>query len=204
MRPGFRFAPVLLATLLPLAAHANTICCDMGGQTWCDDGLPPACAGKAYRVLNSNGTLLRQVAAPLTPEQQAKHDAELAQQKIEAQKRLELEQQDRKLLSTYPTFGDLDFAQNRSLNDMQKSQQQMEQRLAALEKQQQKLANDAAFYGAKHPMPAQLKLQIGSTDKDIQAQKDAIAARMQEMSDAQKRFEAEKQRYMQLSDKVAP
>ncbi|HTH95333.1 MAG TPA: hypothetical protein VL550_08880 [Rhodocyclaceae bacterium] len=190
-----------LTALVPLSAYANTTCCETGGQTWCDDGLPPICVGKAYRVLNSNGVVIRQVDAPLTPEQQAKRDAELARQKIEAQQRAEQEQQDRKLLMSYPTLNDLTMARDRSLTDIQKNQQQLEQKLAALKKQQQKLANDAAFYNEKHPMPAPLKLQIDGNDQDMQAQQDAIAARAQDMVDTQKKFEADEQRYLQLTTK---
>lgn len=195
------FPTALLAALLPLSAHADTTCCESGGQTWCDYGVPPVCVGKAYRVLNNNGVVIREVAAPLTPEQQAKRDAELARQKIEAQQRAEQEQQDRKLLMSYPTLSDLATARDRSLADIQKSQQQLEQKLAALKQQQQKLANDAAFYNAKHPMPAQLKLQIDSNGQDMQAQQNAIAARVQDMADTQKKFAADEQRYLQLTTK---
>jgi len=93
------------------------------------------------------------------------------------------------------------MARDRSLTDIQKNQQQLEQKLAALKKQQQKLANDAAFYNEKHPMPAPLKLQIDGNDQDMQAQQDAIAARAQDMVDTQKKFEADEQRYLQLTTK---
>lgn len=195
------FLTTCLTALLPLSAHANTTCCEAAGQTWCDDGLPPICAGKAYRVINNSGVVIRQVAAPLTPEQQAKRDAELAKQKIEAEQRAAQEQQDRKLLMSYPTLSDLTTARDRSLTEIQKSQQQLEQKLAALKKQQQKLSNDAAFYSAKHPMPAQLKLQIDNNGQDMQTQQDAIAARKQDIADTQKKFEADEQRYLQLTTK---
>lgn len=192
-----RLCPLMIASL-PLAAQANTFCCEANGKTYCDDGVPAACYGKAYRQLNNSGIVIKQYAAPLTPEQQAQKDAELARQRAEEEKRAEQGRQDRKLVSTYATLSDMDIGHERMLSDLKKGQQLMEKRLADAQKQKQKLASDAEFY-KKGAMPGELKAQIESNARDIEANKKAIELRGQEIEAAKVRFDEEKQRYITLT-----
>lgn len=192
-----RLGFILLAAL-PFAAQANTFCCEANNKTYCDDGVPAACYGKAYRELNRYGAVIRHYAAPLTPEQKAQKEAELARQREEEEKRAEQERQDRKLVSMYATLSDLDFGHERQLSDLKKGQLQMEQKLADAEKRKGKLANEAEFY-RKGNIPPELKGQIDSNEKDIEIQKKAIENRGQEISAAKVRFEEERQRYLRIT-----
>ena len=195
--PAVRLA-LLFASALPMAAQAATYCCDTNGKTYCDEGIPPACHGKAYRELNKSGAVVKHFAAPLTPEQKAQKEAELARQREEEEKRAEQERQDRKLVSMYATLSDMDFGHERQLSDMKKGQQQLEQKLAEAEKRKKQLLNEAEFY-KKDKRPPELNRQMESNDKEIQTQKQAIAAREQEIKGAKERFADEKQRYMRLT-----
>ena len=189
---------LLLIAIQPLAAQANTFCCEAGNKTYCDDGVPAACYGKAYRELNRNGVVIRHYAAPLTPAQLAQKEAELARQRAEEEKRAEQERQDRKLVSMYATLTDMDLGHERQLADMRKSQQQLEKKLAEAEKKKKQLANEAEFY-KKDKQPAELKGQIDSNEKDIETQKKAIEAKGQEIDASKGRFEEERQRYLSLT-----
>lgn len=193
-----RISPLLFLVTLPLAAQASTFCCEANGKTYCDDGIPRACSGKAYRQLNQHGVVIKHYAAPLTPEQKIQKEAELARQREEDEKRAEQERQDRKLVGTYATLSDLDIGHERLLNDLKKGQQQMEKRLADAEKQKLKLGNEAEFY-KKGRMPEELKAQIERNEQDIKAQKEAIMARGQDIEAAKARFGEEKQRYIKLT-----
>ena len=192
-----RYSLFLIAAM-PLSAMANTFCCEAGGKTYCDDGIPAACHGKAYRQLNNAGVVIKHYAAPLTPEQQAQKDAELARQRVEEEKRAEQERQDRKLVSTYATLSDMDIGHERVLNDLKKGQQLMEKKLAEAQKQKQKLGNEAEFY-KKGMLPKELKTQIEGNERDIEAQKKSIEVRAQEIEAAKQRFDEEKQRYIHLT-----
>ncbi len=194
-------APLRLAfllALLPFGAQADTFCCEANGKTFCDDGIPLACHGKAYRQLNNRGIVIRQFAAPLTPEQKAQRDAELARQREEEAKRAEEDRRDRKLVGTYASLSELDFAHERVLTDMRKGQQQLEQKLADAEKRKKQLSNEAEFY-QKRAMPLNLKGQIEDNERDIKAQQNAIATRKQDIETTQQKFEEEKQRYTRLT-----
>jgi hypothetical protein len=189
---------LLLIAAMPWAAQANTVCCEANGKTYCDDGMPAACHGKAYRELNRRGIVIREVAAPLTAEQRAKRDAERAKQRAEEERLAEQDRLNRKLVSTYPTLSDLDIGHERQLADLKKGQQLMEQKLAEAEKKKHQLANEAEFY-QKGGMPASLKSQVEGNERDIENQRQAIATRVKDIEVARQRFEEEKQRYLTLT-----
>ena len=189
---------LLLIATQPLAAQANTFCCEANNKTYCDDGVPAACYGKAYRQLNNSGVVIKHYAAPLTPAQLAQKEAELARQRAEEEKRAEQERQDRKLVSMYATLTDMDIGHERQLADMRKSQQQIEKKLAEAEKKKKQLTNEVEFY-KKDKLPAELKAQVDSNEKDIETQKQAIKAKGQEIDAAKARFDEERQRYLNLT-----
>ena len=193
-----RISPLLFLATLPLTAQASTFCCEANGKTYCDDGVPPACSGKAYRQLNQRGVVVKHYAAPLTPEQRIQKEAELARQREEDEKRAEQEREDRKLVGTYPTLSDLDIGHERLLADLRKGQQQMEKRLADAEKHKLKLSNEAEFY-KKNKMPDELRTQLERNEQEIEAQKKAIETRRQEIEATKTRFGEEKQRYIRLT-----
>lgn len=192
-----------LALALSLSAWsgsllARTFCCEANGKTYCDEGLPAACYGKAYRELNMQGVTVRHYAAPLTPEQQARKDAELAKQREAENLRLENEKRDRKLVGSYATLMDLEVAQQRTLTDLGKGQQQLEQKLLETEKRKKQLESEAEFYKTK-PMPPVLKTQMTDNTNDIQVQKKNIADRAEEIAAVRKRMGEEKARYEALT-----
>jgi hypothetical protein len=189
---------LLLIAMHPVLAHASTFCCEANNKTYCDEGVPAACYGKAYRELNRYGAVIKHYAAPLTPAQLAQKEAELARQRAEEEKRAEQERQDRKLVSMYATLTDMDIGHERQLSDMKKSQQQMEKKLAEAEKKKKQLANEAEFY-KKDKLPTELKQQMDGNEKDIDAQKKAIETRGQEMEATKLRFNDERQRYLRIT-----
>lgn len=183
-------------------AEARTFCCDTGNKTYCDEGLPAACYGQAYREVNLRGVTVRHYAAPLTPEQQAKKDAELARQREAEQQKREAELRDRKLVGTYPSLMDLDIAHDRVVADLEKGQQQQIQKLAEIEKRKKQLDGESEFY-QKKPMPPNLKAQIADNANDIQQQKNLIITRAEEIKAAKKRLSEERARYIELSAQPA-
>ena len=67
----------LILLLAAFSAHsaepavARIYCCE-GGRI-CADSLPEQCRGKAYRILDSGGNLLKEIGPPLTAQQKAEH-----------------------------------------------------------------------------------------------------------------------------------
>jgi len=193
-----RTSCLLALLLLGTSAQARTFCCEANGRTYCDEGLPTACYGKAYREVNASGVVVKRYDAPLTPEQQAKHDAEVAKQKAEQERLEEEARQNRKLVASYLSLNDLDATHERLLTDMDKAKKQLELKLVEAEKHKKQLGNEAEFY-KKKPMPPALTSQIKENTNEIAALQKAIDARVQDIEAAKLRFEEERKRYISLT-----
>ncbi|MBL8503174.1 MAG: hypothetical protein JNL78_07025 [Rhodocyclaceae bacterium] len=177
----------------------NTYCCnDDSGKQVCSDVLPPQCYGKAYREISPTGRTVKRIDAPLTAEQRTVKEAEAKKAKEEELRRKEEDRRNRALLATYATEKDIDYARDRALADIAKTIQASEEKLAELGKQQQKLDGEAEFYKKKTPPPA-LQAQIRDNQAEMKTQQAAIAAKQKEIETVKARYEAERQRYRELT-----
>lgn len=191
------------ASLLTLGASAQIriYCCDdANGRKVCGDFLPAACQGRAYEERDNRGFVSKKVEAPLTPEQQARRDADVAKKETEAKKAAEDRRRTLALLATYSSAKDIDTVRNRNLAELDNGIKEAEKWLEEAKKKKQKLDGDKEFYKGK-PVPDSLKRQIRENDKDIQAQQAAIAGKTKEKEEVKNRFTDEKKRYLELTGK---
>jgi len=191
------------SALLSVAAAAQTriYCCnDAGGRKVCGDFLPTVCQGRAYEERDNRGFVSKTVEAPLTAEQQARRDAELARKEAEARKAAEERRRNLALLATYSSAKDIDSARDRALAEVEKAMKQAQLRLDEANKKKKKLERDREFYKGK-PLPEQVKADVRDNEKEIKAQQDAVAAKLTEMDDVRSRFADEKKRYLDLTGK---
>lgn len=197
------FLSFLLGWTCALPLQARTLCCEVGGRTYCDEGLPAACYGKAHRELNARGETQRQIDAPLTPEQRVQREAELVKKREEEERQREEDKKNRKLLGTYPSLRELDEAQARMLEDMQKSLETTRQREGVLKSERKKLDAEAEFY-RKRPMPSELKTQIANNDAEQERQGQNIKDRQSDLDAATIRFAEERKRYVEMKNMRGP
>lgn len=190
-------------TLLALGAAAQTriYCCnDANGRKVCGDFLPTACQGRAYEERDNRGFVSKKVDAPLTPEQQARRDAETAQKEADAKKAAEERRRTLALMSTYSSVKDIDSVRDRNLAEIDKGIKDAEKRLDEAMKKKQKLDGDKEFYKGK-PLPDSVKAQVRENDKEIQAQQKTVADQTKEKEEVRSRFAEEKKRYLELTNK---
>jgi len=190
-------------TVLALGAAAQTriYCCnDANGRKVCGDFLPAACQGRAYEERDNRGFVSKTVDAPLTPEQQARRDAETAQKEADAKKAAEERRRTLALMSTYSSVKDIDSVRDRNLAEIDKSIKEAEKRLDEAMKKKQKLDSDKEFYKGK-PLPDSVKAQVRENDKEIQAQQKTVADQTKEKEEVRNRFADEKKRYIELTGK---
>lgn len=204
-----RLIPLLLpvlAALSALPANARTYCCnDENGRRVCGDTMPPQCANRAYRAVDDKG-VVRQVEAPLTPEQKAKKEAEEQRKKDEEAQAALQRRRDLALLNTYGSEADIDRARARALADMETASKQVQDKYDLALKRKARLTQEAEFY-AKKPMPESLKSQMKENETDIAAQLKAMENRKQEVEVLHAKFDDEKKRYRELKlgkDGAAP
>ena len=196
---------LLFATSALLAqsatAQVRIFCCqDDRGTKVCGDFLPPVCQGRAYEERDSHGFISKNVEAPLTPEQQARRDAEKLRKDEEVRKAAEERRRNLALLATYSSEKDINSARDRALAEVDKNMKQSQQRLDEANKKKKKLENDREFYKGK-PLPDQVKAEIRDNEKEIAAQQAAVAAKVKEAEEVRGRFAEEKKRYLELTGK---
>jgi hypothetical protein len=193
---------VLLAVLLGLAgttAQAGMTCCnDANGRKVCGDGLPAACQGRPYRILDSAGFVIKDVNAPLTGEQRAQKEAEDRQRREEEVQQKERRRRDQALLETYSSVQDIERMRERNRADLQQAITQAENKIAELSKRRKKLENEAEFYKNK-PLPEDIARGIKDVNAEIAGQNELINSRRKEIEQMQLRYDADRKRFVELT-----
>lgn len=202
---GSRSAVIAVAALLGAApaVQAKTYCCtDESGHRVCGDILPAQCLQRAYQEYNSQGVMSKQIEGPLTPDQRARRQAELARKKVEDRKRADEERHDKALLASYTSVRDIELKRDRMVGDLQAALNLSQERYDTAFGQQQELKRKADAFGDK-PVPEPLKLQLKKSQAEVANHQAFIDSRKQEIVEVQKRFEDDKKRYAELTQKRA-
>jgi hypothetical protein len=195
-RASVLFATLVLAGAAPAMANTIYCCSDEHGRRSCGDTLPQACYGRAYREIVDG--IPRDVSPSLTPEQKAKRDAD-ARAKRDADRAALIERRrNQALLDSYASVDDIDYMRDRALAGIQRELKQGQQRYDELLKEKQQMAREAAAY-KNGTVPDELSNKIRNNDKDIFDQQRLMDSKSQEMDDIRAKFEAEKQRYIELT-----
>ena len=195
---------VLAAALaLPLVAAAQTggrsiYCCDdANGRPVCGDVLPAVCYGRAYREISPQGTVRRHVAAPLTPQEIARRDAEAQRRKADEERRLKQRRLDEALLETYKSLEDIDVRQDRALAQVERSIESLRTREAELVAQRSEVEAEFDSYHG-HDVPRELSNRLRNVDSELASHRSVLDAKTREMDAIRTRFAADRRRYAEL------
>ncbi|MDR0735779.1 MAG: hypothetical protein LBF51_02915 [Zoogloeaceae bacterium] len=189
---------VLLGCASAFAANNENICCnDETGQLACGDVLPPQCNGRALKIYNRQGLLIREVSARMnTPEKEVA--AEPTQKELQdINLRRIQDRKDRALLETYADVADIDRMQARSEEGVNLAIKNASDLIAAARKRRSALDSEAEFY-AKSKIPADLVRQIRNEESTIKAQNSLLAAKQKELELIRAKYAEDRRRYLQL------
>lgn len=182
----------------PAAGPGRFYCCE-GGRI-CGDSLPEQCRGKAYRILDSAGNLVKEVGPPLSPEQKA-------QAALEEKRRKELEEQakeqrrkDAALLETYTSVADIDRAQERAEAEVTTVIKAATAKIEEVTKRRKKLENEAEFYKNK-ALPPDLARGLRETEHEIKTQEELLSVKRGEFDAIKAKYDGDRKRYLELSGK---
>lgn len=182
-----------------MAASGAIYCCeDDGGRRVCGNPLPNACMGRAHRIIGANGMLIKEVAAPMTPEERAAAEREERRKEMEAARRRTQQLQDRALLDTYRSLEDIDERELRAINDFQQDLDKAGRRMDDLKKDAQRLAEESKLYGANE-VPQDLKQAINDNKAEQAAQLTVIEAKEKGIEAVKARFDRDRERYKLLT-----
>ncbi len=182
-----------------MSAPGELLCCvDDSGRRTCGDILPSQCVGKAHKVYNGQGILIREVSRPLTLEERAaQKEAERQKQLAEAAAR-EQQRKDQALLETYPTLQDIDRMQERAEVDVRQAIADAEAKVAEAKQRRRHFENEAEFYKSK-TMPPDISKGLRDGDVEIRAQTDLIEAKQRELSQIRVKYAEDRRRYIEIS-----
>lgn len=192
---------LLLAALsvsLPAASAASIFCCaDEHGKQVCGDILPPVCVGKAYREISQSGMTMRQVEAPLTPEQKAQRAAEERRKKREEEAAREQHRLDQALLQTYSTEEDIELMRKRAQNDVLASIKAAMTKIEEAKLRRKKFEDEAEFY-KKRTLPPEVEKGLKDADFEITAQENLIASKQKEMDAIKVKYDEDRRRFIDV------
>lgn len=190
---------VLLAVGSAQAASEFYCCQDpANGRRVCGDTLPEQCRGRAYRILDSGGNIVKEVGAPLSPEQKAELILENKRRKQLEDAGREQRRRDQALLDTYTTAEDIDLAQKKAEADVNLAIQATNERIATAQKKRKKFADEAEFY-KKKALPPELEKDLRAIDHEIRLQQELIALKQKEFDTIKAKYDADRKRYFELT-----
>lgn len=173
----------LAAGVAAPAAAALQKCVDDKGKTYYYDRVaPPECQGKPTTQMTNKGVVVKKTEGALSTEQQKAKEEEALQSKADAQKRKDELRRDKALLNTYTSEKEIDLAMNRNLEPISVAIKSIEPRLKNAE---DKLA----------------KTKDPDAEQEVQRLKAEIALKEKEREKIRLRFESDKQRYRELTQR---
>lgn len=183
------------------SASTRTYCCnDDNGRRICGDTLPQVCYDRAYKELTGTGRTVREVAAPMTPEQRAKYDAELKAARDRAIREAEAKRRDRVLLDSYARVEEIDARRDREIAsveaDLKRARAQESELLvkrAALDK----------LKPATGQIPRDLAEDLVTNTGELAATRSVIDSKLRDIEAIRNRFEMDRTRFIELSTAAA-
>jgi len=205
MRKTLLIAPLLLISLGSAQAAGEFYCCHdpSTGRRVCGDMLPEQCRGRAYRVLDSGGNIVKEVGAALTPEQKA-------EQALENQRRKQLEnasreqrRRDQALLDTYAMPEDIDLAQRKAEADVNLAILATIGRIDEARTKRKKFEDEAEFY-KKKALPPDLERDLRAIDHEIRLQQELLDIKRRDFAVIKAKYDADRKRYYELTRRSPP
>jgi chromosome segregation ATPase len=197
-----------LALLYAPFAHSAYKCVDERGVTLFGDTPPAGCAAVVMYEVTPTGQVLRKIDPTPTPEQ-LKARLEEQQKKKEADRiAFEQRRKDMALLNTYSTEKEIDVARDRNVEPIRSRIKGAEERIAAVDKRLQEIANEMEFYkagkkGGKNAKaavqpPNSLVFEQERASKEKASLEKSIAEAEKEIEAVRARYDADKRRFTEL------
>jgi len=198
-------APLLLISLNSAQASGEFYCCqDPGtGRRVCGDVLPDQCRGRAYRVLDSGGNIVKEVGAALTPEQKAEQVAENRRRKQLEDASREQRRRDQALLDTYAMPEDIDLAQKKAEADVNFAILATISRIDQARTKRKKFEDEAEFY-KKKTLPPDLERDLRALDHEIKLQQELLDIKKRDFESIKAKYDADRKRYFELTRRPLP
>ena len=190
---------LLLATGLAQASGEFYCCQDPhSGRRVCADTLPEQCRGRAHRILDSGGNVIKEVEAPLSAAQRAERAHQETLQKQADDARREQRRKDQALLETYATLEDINLSERKNESDVKLAIQSAQSKIEAELRKRKKLEDEAEFY-KKRSLPPDLAKALRAVDHEIKVTQELLDVKKNEFAMIHAKYEADRKRFIELT-----
>jgi len=200
LRPAARVAgaALVVAALAAPASAATYKWVDDNGVVHYTDKMPPEAVNKGSVELSKQGVPVRKTEPALTPEQRRAREQEAERQAQAKKTQEETARRDRALLASYSSEPEIDLARNRTLATIDTAVQSANAYSEQLSRRRSELMAKKAGYGDK-PVPPALQGELDSLNAEITRQTELIARKKSEAVSVAARYDADKQRWRELT-----
>lgn len=197
--------PLLAVLATTVQAGGELYCCQdpSNGRRVCSDALPDVCRGRAYRLLDSGGNIIKEVGPPLTAEEKAQAAAESRRRKQQDEANREQRRRDQALLDTYVLPQDIDLAQRKAEADVNFAITASQAKIDAAYKKRKKLEAEAEFY-KKKTLPPQLEKDLRAIDHELKLEQELLDIKKHDLETIKTKYDADRQRYNELTGRSRP
>jgi hypothetical protein len=208
-RPTFGLRDALLPAsllvagmaLLALSTHVHAALykwTDERGIVHYSDKLPPDAVNRARYELNRQALPVRKTDAVRPPVHRlAKTETEQQRVREAEREKIIAERRDKALLESYTDPGEIDLAKSRAVATIEGQIESAQAFVAQMQKRRDELETKKGTY-APRPVPGEIAREILSIDDEIARQNEFIAARKKESASVAARYDADKQRFLEL------
>jgi Domain of unknown function (DUF4124) len=173
---------------------------DEDGKVHYSDKAPPE-TPKGATVLDKQARPVKQIDAPLTPEQMKAKADEDEREKATAKARDDQARKDRALMASYTSENEIDLARNRAVSTLEAQIKSAQIFTEDLTKHQKLLAVRKANYAGK-PVPVELERESAGVDEELSRQNILIRQKQEELAMVTAKYDTIKQRWREiLADK---
>ncbi len=174
---------------------------DNNGITHYGETIPPEYADRDHEVLNKAGRVI-QTEEVMTPERRRAKEQEDAKKREQAEAALEQQRHDRTLLNTYSNVNEIDQARIRNMQQIDARINAINAYIKAANDNLASLQEEAATYDkANRTKPSSLKQDLLDAQNRLEQLQQDQQGPLAEKAALQKRFDADKARYIQLTGK---
>lgn len=198
-------ALVLLSlAAMPWFAHAKIfMCVDASGRTISSDRPIPECANRKMSELGNDGLVRREIAAPLTAEQQREKQLQEEKRKAEAAAAREQSRADRAMLARYRSEDDIAQARQRELDNVQEMMVREQAMLAEAENQLQAARAEADKQKKQQSVPPNVRRKLEQAEQAVKDRKNTVHEQEIELEKINARYDQTLRRYRELSGATA-
>jgi len=173
---------------------------DEQGVTHYGEAIPPEYRDQGAAEMNRRGITVNRIDPAATPEQRRALEERALREREEQKRLFEQRRRDAALMNTYTSPREIDEARERSLNvpiqairTLEPRQKKAQERLDLLNKQAAELQK------AGKPLPEYLKEDIALQNSEVDAMRLERERHEAQIASIGARFDADKQRYMELT-----